>query len=197
MAGTLGEIQLDSPAPPENAHVLLHRQQDVLNYVHGQLGVPQPYKPNESIIALPKDLTSLSDDQLGNYLNTLGQWVNYIDYQLSHADGERQSAEAYLTYIQARVRLAIKARTGEKKPTTQDKNDVMETNQQVIEAREKSMFWEATYRLTKSLRDGVQLAWDTISRRITQRGQEVDRFRREGHVAGMPSASRAFTRIGG
>lgn len=197
MAGALGEIQLDNPVPVENAQVLLHRQQDVLNYVHGQLGVPTLYRPQDAVSILPKDLTALSDDQLGNLLNTTGQWVNYIDYQLANADGERQSAEAYLTYIQARVRLAIKARSGEKKPTTQDKNDVMETNAQVIEAREKSMFWEATYRLTKSLRDGVQLAWDTISRRITQRGQEVDRMRRETNVAGIPAnVGRAFTHRG-
>lgn len=195
MSGAL-EIQLDQVVPVANASVLLHRQQDVINYVHNTMGIPHLTKPGSTISALPADLTVLTDDQLGQLLNVLGQWVGYIDQQLANTDGERQSSDAYLTFIQARVRIELK-RASEKKLTTQDKNDMMETNPQVVDAKEKAMFWESTYRLTKSLRDSVQLGWETVSRRITQRGQEVDRMRRETHVAGMPSAQRTFHRPGG
>lgn len=195
MSGTL-EVNLEEVVPVANANALLHRQNDVLHYVHGQLGIPQLQKPGEAIATLPRDLTQLTDDQLGQLLNTLGQWVGYIDQQLATTDGERQSADAYLTFIQARIRIEIK-RVSERKLTTQDKNDMMETNPQVVDAKNKAMFWESTYRLTKSLRDSVQLAWETVSRRITQRGQEVDRMRRESSVAGMPEVSRTFRRPGG
>jgi|SRR6267154_447122 len=196
MPGAL-EVQLDQIVPVANANVLLHRQQEVLNYVHTTLGIPQLTKPGLAISALPNDLTTLSDNDLGNLLSTLGQWVGYIDQQLANTDSERKSADAYLTFIQARVRIEIKQHSTEKRLTTQDKNDMMETNPTVVDAKDKSMFWESTYRLTKSLRDSVQLAWETVSRRITQRGQEVDRMRRETNVAGMPSAARTFHRPGG
>lgn len=197
MAGTLDAIQLDTPAKIESTSIQLHQSQGVVNYVHGTLGIPMLTKPGEVVTALPHDLTSLNDNALGDLLNIYGQWTGYIDYQLARADGERQSAEAYLSFIQARVRIEIKSRAGDKKPTTQDKNDIMETHPQVIDAREKYMFWESTYRLTKSIRDSVQLAWETVSRRITQRGQEVDRMRRETNVAGVPAVARTFRHSGG
>jgi hypothetical protein len=195
MSGAL-EIQLDSMVPVADANVLLHRQNDVLNYVHGTMGIPQLTKPGRTIATLPEDLTTLSDDQLGDLLSVLGQWVGYIDQQLANTDGQRKSADAYLTFIQARARIEIKQRSTEKRMTTQDKNDMMETSPTVLDAKDKAMFWESTYRLTKSLRDSVQLAWETVSRRITQRGQEVDRMRRENNVAGIPSAVRTFRRPG-
>lgn len=186
MAGALGEVQLDAIVPVEQASQAFHREQEVLNYVHGTLGIPQFTRPSQVVSALPEDLTRLDDNQLGQLLNVLGQWVGYIDQQLANADSARNSADSYLTYIQARVRIEIKSRS-EKKLTSQEKNDIMETNPQVVDAKNKSMFWDAIYRLTKSLRDSVQLSWETASRRITQRGQEVDRMRRETNVAGIPA----------
>lgn len=186
MAGALGEVQLDAIVPVEQASLAFHREQEVLNYVHGTLGIPQFSRPGQVVSALPEDLTRLDDNQLGQLLNVLGQWVGYIDQQLANADSSRNSADSYLTYIQARVRIEIKSRS-EKKLTAQEKNDIMETNPQVVDAKNKAMFWESIYRLTKSLRDSVQLSWETASRRITQRGQEVDRMRRETNVAGIPA----------
>lgn len=198
MAGSLEQISLDTPVPIEHAEREFHRQNEVMNYVHNTLGVPVSAQPGNAIVALPPDLTSMKDDQLGDLLNVYGQWAAFIDYKLACIDGERQSAEAYLSYIEARIRIEIKAQGGTGKKTVQDKNDIMETNPKVIEARNKSLFWEATYRLTKSVRDGVQLAWETVSRRITQRGQEVDRMRRETNVAGsVVTPARTFRRIGG
>lgn len=196
MAGTLDNIVLDTPAPIETAERGFHRQNEVLQYVHTTLGIPISNQPGASIMALPSDLTSMRDEQLGDLLNSYGQWAAFIDYRLACVDGERQSAEAYLLYIQARIRIEIKARPGTEKRTVSDKNDIMETNQKVIEAKNKALFWEATYRLTKSVRDGVQLAWETVSRRITQRGQEVDRMRRETNVSGVTAPVRSFRRLG-
>lgn len=195
MAGTLDTVDLETVASVNTA-ASLHQQQQVLNYVHGSLGIPQLQRPQAANPSLPSDITSLDDNQLGYQLSLCAQWVGYIDYQLAHANGERQQAEAYLNYVQARIRLAIKARGGEKKLTTKDKDDIMETNEEVIRAREKYMFWESTYQLTKSIRDNTQLAWETISRRITQRGQEVDRMRRENNVANVPVPGRTFMRPG-
>jgi hypothetical protein len=191
MPGSL-EIDLDQPAPLANLTSTIHTVDNAFNYVHGQLQIPVPQKPSVLIVELPRDVTALNDDQLGNLMASYSQWISYIDYQLAIADGQREAAETYLTYIQARVRIEIKSRQGSEKRTVQDKNDIMETNDKVVAAKEKYVFWESTYRLTKSLRDSAQLAWDTISRRITQRGQEVDRTRRESNVAGVPAAARTF-----
>lgn len=193
MAGSL-DVQLDAVAPIDTTKVQLLQQQQVLNYVHGTLQIPQLAKPGGNMPALPDNLTSLDDNQLGYHLALFAQWVGYIDYHLANVDGQRQQAEEYLAYIKARIRIAIKAKGGEKKLTTRDKDDVMETHPEVIEAVQKQIFWESTYRLTKAIRDSIHLGWETISRRITQRGQEIERMRRETNVAGVPAMERSFRR---
>ncbi len=186
MAGALETLMLDEVAPMETTKEQFHQQQTVYNYVHGALQIPQVGKPIGNLPVLPQDLTSLDDNQLGYQLSMFAQWVGYIDWHLANVDGERQQADAYLTFIQARVRIAIKAKGGEKKMTTKDKDDVTETNPEVVSAMQKQMFWESTYRLTKAVRDSVQLGWETISRRITQRGQEIERMRRETNIQNVP-----------
>lgn len=197
MAGSLEQISLDVVVPIESAEKELNRTQEVMHYVHNTLGIPVANQPGQSIVALPNDMTALRDEQLGDLLTVYGQWAAFIDYRLAIIDGERQTAESHLLYIQARIRIEIKARSGTEKKTVQDKNDIMETNPKVREASSKALFWESSYKLTKSIRDGVQLAWETVSRRITQRGQEVDRMRRETNVAGVATPTRAFRRLGG
>jgi hypothetical protein len=69
------------------------------------------------------------------------------------------------------------------------------TDPRFNEAKSRVLYTEAVYKLTKTIRDKAQRNWETISRRITQRGQEIDRMKRESNVAGVPiMAGRAFRR---
>jgi hypothetical protein len=144
---------------------------------------------------MPPDITALDDGMLGQLLNDTSQWCSYLDFQLAQADASRKDAEATLDFVKARIRIAIKTNEEGKKFTVSDKNDIMTTDPRVIQAFSRSLYCDAVYQLTKAIRDKAQRNWETISRRITQRGQEVERMRRESNVAGVPAAAgRTFRR---
>jgi hypothetical protein len=70
----------------------------------------------------------------------------------------------------------------------------MQTDPRVVDAQSKALYYEAIYRLTKAAMKNAQRNWDTISRRITQRGQAIERMKREQNVGSIPVQARAFRR---
>jgi hypothetical protein len=63
-----------------------------------------------------------------------------------------------------------------------------------IESQRNHLYCEAVYDYTRQLVDAGQRDWDTVSRRITQRGQDVDRMVRGNNVSNTPVAQSAFRR---
>lgn len=192
MAGTLGKVELLPPIDLYEGQAHLQVSQRAREVV-AQLGVAYPQPPKSGFQGdLPEDITSLDDEQLGDLLNNLSQLLSYLDFKLADAENQRNEAEAILKYVQARIRMAMKAEG--KKTTVGDKNDATNTDPRVVTAWGTSLCANHIYELTKALRNRAQSGWETVSRRITQRGQEVDRMRRESNIAGVPNAARVFRR---
>lgn len=191
MAGTL-----QMPVQQEDINTGSARLQTTtthaLQYV-AERGIPIPGPPVGYAGEMPPSIVQLDDNALGELLNHVDQWLAYIDGQLAIADGERASAKATLEFREARIRLSIKANS-DKKITVGDKADMATTEPQIVEARQRYLYCEAIYSLMRAARNKAQQNWETVSRRITQRGQESDRGRRESNVAGVPSSARTFRR---
>lgn len=145
---------------------------------------------------MPQDITSLDDNDLGDLLSKTSEYCGYVEAELAKAKTALNSATARLEFVKAKVRLQVKANaTG--RLTNSDKNDLVTTDVDVVHAASVALYHEAIYDLTKTTCNRAQRNWETISRRITQRGQEVERMRRETNVAGVPAhASRTFRRPG-
>lgn len=193
--GTLGKLDMRPPEDPETGASQLDVHNDALAHVQSK-GIQMPALPSNGFQGvMPIDLTSLDDDELGDLLNNLSQYCGYIDVELSVAQIKLETAKAQYDFIYARVRVGVKANT-EGKMTDRDRTDLVVTDPRVVRAQAAMLYAEATYRLTKNIRDQVQRNWDTVSRRITQRGQEIERMRRETNVAGVPAQGRTFVRPG-
>jgi hypothetical protein len=137
---------------------------------------------------MPESITRVDDNALGDLLNTAGQWCGYIESELAQMRAMRDDAEGKLDALKASVRIAIKAQA-EHKLTNSDKDDLVTTDPRVIDAQAALLFHQAKYEYTKVLANNAQRDWDTISRRITQRGQEVDRMKRETNIGNTPIRS--------
>jgi len=144
----------------------------------------------------PKQLTTLSDEELGDLLNNISQWCGFAESELEKAAIIRESSKKQLDFIKARIRIAIKAQHSGKRLTEKDKDDIVETHHKVVEAYQNALSSESYYRLVRVLRDQAQRNWDTVSRRITQRGQQVERMKREQNIGSVPIQSRHFHRPG-
>lgn len=186
--------------PPEDIEVGQNRLTTAVTDAQNSLlqkGLTPVTAPSGYKGEMPHDLTSLDDDDLGDILNNLSAWCAYVDYELAQASSQRDAANAALETCMARIRLAYKTDEEGRKLTVQEKSDLVLNDPRVNVAQSKALYYETLYTLTRVYRETAQRNWETVSRRITQRGQEVDRMKRQSNVAGVPaSATRAFRRPG-
>jgi hypothetical protein len=193
--GTLGRIEMRPPVDPDEGKMKLDVYNDALAHIQSQ-GLSLPTLPTNGYRGtMPQDITSLDDDELGDLLNNLAQYCGYVESELAGAQTKLDTAKAQYEFIYARVRVGIKA-TAEVKMTDRDRTDLVVTDPRVLEAHTKMLYSEAAYRLIRNIREQAQRNWETVSRRITQRGQEIERMRRENNVAGVPTQGRTFKRPG-
>lgn len=194
MAGALGPLNL---MPPEDIgridSALSTSVQSALEELQKR-GLTAARPPENFHGEMPNDLTSLDDEGIGDLLNNLSRYTGYLDTQLSIANAYLRQAEEHVKKSRARIRLTFKVDEEGKKLAVPDKDDRVEADPRIVEATRREIYYFTFYTVLKSMRDEAQRNWETVSRRITQRGQEVGRIRREGNVAGAPLQGRTFVR---
>lgn len=133
---------------------------------------------------LPTDLTALTDDQLGTYMGLLSEWNGYVQFQLAEADSQLSAAKAQLALVEAKLRISYKYDEEGKKRSNPERDDCVGSDRRYVDANKNTLYWETIWRYTKAIAFRAEQAFSAVSRRITQRGQEVDRDRRTGNVTG-------------
>jgi len=197
-SGSLGTIEARPPEELDTGAKRLDVYQDALTQVQSR-GIIAPSLPTSGYRGeMPQDITSLDDNDLGDLLNNLSQYTGYVESELAQAQAKLDSAKAQFDFTYARVRIGVKM-SMEGRLTDRDKTDLVVTDPRVVEAQARVLYSESVYRLTRTIREQAQRNWETVSRRITQRGQEVERMKREHNVAGItgpPQTGRFFRRPG-
>lgn len=187
--GSLGRLEVQPPEELDDGLARLTVFSDAVATVTAMLGGPLPGPPLSGFKGeMPGDITLINDEQLGNLLNNLSQWCGFLEVEYSKSLAALDEAKSKEDFARSRVRLGMKMdpETG-KKLTVQDKNDLVETDSRVLLMISRRLYCETVYSLTRVLKDKAQRDWETASRRITQRGQSIDRGQRGTNVAGTSS----------
>jgi hypothetical protein len=193
MAGTLPNLAVLPPSAPEEGIRDLNTSDGAISLVTRMFQPPTP--PEDYTGWMPRSISAMDDDELGDLLVKAGEWTGHVDFELAKAEAQRESAKAQYDFIRARIRLSLRNDNEGKKLTVSDKDDLVDTDPRVVEAYSRWLTTKAVYELTRVIRDKSQRNWDTISRRITQRGQGVERSKREHSVNAVPAmAARTFRR---
>ncbi len=158
----------------------------------GQKGYPTPVAPTMQTLQgavpyrgeLPPDITSLTDDQLGTYMGLLSEWNSYVQFQLAEADANLTQAKAALALTEAKLRVMHRLDDEGKKRSNPERDDYVQSEKAFVEANSLVIYWDTVWRFTRAIAWNAEHAFSTISRRITQRGQDIERQRREGGVTG-------------
>lgn len=163
------------------------------------LGVQSPFPPNTSGPGgatvpyrgeLPPNLTDLTDNELGTYLGLLTEWGNYVGYQLAAADASLTAAKADLHLVEAKLRIVYqKDPESKKKRSSAERDDYVGADRRYIEANSQVLYWETMYIYLKAITNAAVDSFAAVSRRVTQRGQEVDRMTRTGNTTGPGNIS--------
>lgn len=140
---------------------------------------------------IPENVSDLSDDQLAQYMNMLSLWLEYVGTQQTLADMSHKEAEAQLDFAESTIRLTYKTDTEGKKRTAQERDDMVKTDIRYIKCRSTALYMETYLALVSNRYRAASQHYKVISRRITQRGQEIERGNRnEGAAHGHQGAPR-------
>lgn len=151
-----------------------------------EIGITFPVKPKNGFDGTLPPLSDVDDDELGDLLQQLNEWIGFVEVEFAKVEGELEVSKAQYEFIQANVRIFLKS-NGEGKMTVQDKTDAMRNDKRVADAHSRYLFNFTKYNILRALRNKSQGAWDTVSRRITQRLAEKDRSKRGENVMGATS----------
>ena len=163
------------------------------------LGLELPSLPQNGFKGeMPDDITFLDDNALGKLLSDMSSFLGYVQTQLSIAELDMKTDNDVFEHTSAQLRIQLKNdhETYSGKLTTKDKDDLLEINQLYQGAKNRMRFSEAKYILMKTMYETKERDWNTVSRRITQMGQQVDRAKRDVNVSNIPSQFKGFSRRG-
>lgn len=156
--------------------------------------IPIPSKPQDYDGNVPRSLKNMSEEDLGDLLNKQSEWAAWIHFELAKAEAYREAARGEMDFLRAKIRLSLKRDETGAKLTVKDKDDWVEADPRVVDAVFRHDYWNSMYRLTRAIAERAQRDWDTISRRITLRGQSIDRVVRGHNVANIPVPNPAVRR---
>lgn len=147
------------------------------------------YTTNIGVVAyqgtIPTNLPELSDDQLGYYMGLLTEWNAYVQYQLAESDVHKEKAKAILEHVEAKLRIANGRDEEDKKRSNPERDDFMKVDRRYLDANSNLIYWETMFAHIKAIANSAEQAFSAVSRRITQRGQEIDRGNRGNTVANI------------
>lgn len=159
---------------------------------------PPSYKTKDGVVPyrgeIPAELTELSDNQLGSYMGLLSEWNHYTQYQLAESNVQLQKAKAIMEHVEAKLRISYQRDDEGKKRSNPERDDYVRSDRRYIDAQSTVIYWETMYTYIRAIANAAEGAFSAVSRRITQRGQEIDRNHRSSSVSNHPSSGPLFGR---
>lgn len=140
--------------------------------------------------ALPPNLPDLTDEQLGVLLGQLSAWAAYVGYHLSVTDMVSNVCKEQLEDTSANLRILYKLDEENRKRTEQERKDMMRIDSRFSKANVRYRYYDSYYEIVKSINEAAIQNYAAVSRRITQRGQDVERDRRSAAIGQSPPVFR-------
>ena len=160
------------------------------------LNIIEPHRPMMQTTAgmipftgeLPPNLPSLSDTELGDLLGKLSEMQNHLGYQLAKASLKHTIVSNQLEDVAANLRILYKKDEADVKRPEQERKDMTRTDRRYVEANSREIYYDAFHSFVKAAYTATEQNYTAVSRRITQRGQDVQRDSRGAAVnaAGPP-----------
>lgn len=144
---------------------------------------PAPYRGD-----LPPDLTQLNDQELGALMTILTQWLDYVGTQMTLTDMARTSAEEQRAFTEAKIKLTYKFDNEEKKRTVQERDAMVKVDRRYATVNRSFIYLDDLYGLIEGKYKAAKQSYAAVSRRVTQRGQEIERANRTDTVGSLPAA---------
>jgi hypothetical protein len=134
---------------------------------------------------LPSDLTQIDDNGLGWYLGMLSGWLEYVQQQLAEASAGMTVANAKLEFANATLLMIHKKDHLDKKRPEPERKAMVLIDRRYVEAQAEAMYHETYYRYVNAIFKAADQNYTAVSRRITQRQQDIERQKRSTGVGNI------------
>jgi hypothetical protein len=134
---------------------------------------------------LPANTEELDNHKLAALLHQVSGWMSWVNGGMAACRTQLSHATHQLEFLRAGLRQAV-AEASTKKMSAQDKDDVIALDPRAHEAELAMLYYEGRMDLYRMLSECGQRDWETVSRIITVRGQELERTRRGENVSNIP-----------
>jgi hypothetical protein len=131
---------------------------------------------------VPANLQDMTDNDLGFWLGLTTEYLHYVNWCLAEAQMNRNAAEKEMNMVSAKLFLSYKHDENGKKCIEKEREAKMEVDSRFVEAQSRALYFEGYHRFIQAIQKGAEQTYNAISRRITQRGQDLERDRRTGGV---------------
>ena len=150
-----------------------------------QLGFQEPRKPMFDG-QIPSDLTKLSDNDLGSLLTLLTEWNNFVGSMTARSQMELKTAQEVFDLVEAKLSALYHRDEEGKRRSDAERKFAVRCDQRYAHARAQLITAEAYNTILGAVVDAASKSYAAVSRRITQRGQEIERGNRTMNVQNMP-----------
>lgn len=134
-------------------------------------GVPLDMKPEFDLPEIPKDLSILSNEELGDLYGKILAWDNYFTQETALAESEVKEKKNIMDLIVVKVSQGKKKRTHD-----------YDLDERVLEARAQLQEAEQTATLLKSTHSVFSNRLRAVSRMIELRKMDVEKSARDGNL---------------
>jgi hypothetical protein len=146
--------------------------------VESQAG-PVPYQGH-----IPANLPELDDTQLGHQIGLLSEWNSYVQQRLAETSVQLAKSKSILEHVEAQLRIAYQMDDNDKKRSNPERDDYMTVDSRFVQAKSDWLYWDTLHTAIRAIANSAEQAFAAVSRRITQRGQTIDRENRVGATTG-------------
>lgn len=137
-------------------------------------GIREPKKPGYDLPELPRDLTSVGDEDLMVLYSEYTAYSDFVGVQVSCAQVDERSLEKRISSLESMKMLASKANGGAEKLVTYAKAAVAQ-DPQVVKLKEELEVVYAYRKLIESLSNNLDRDSNLISRELTRRTSSSNR----------------------
>ncbi len=137
---------------------------------------------------MPRDISNLTDADLGEFLNQQTQWASYLETKLSEFQSYHTVLENELEFTTANIHTDyVKDETMNARKITERK-ELMKTDKRYISLNREKLKYEIVCNILKANLNAANNNWTNISRQITLKGQDEQRQFRTNNALNFVSA---------
>jgi len=140
---------------------------------------------------MPKHITNLTNEELGEHLNTQAQWAGYVGEKLAEFESYRIVLENELEFTQAYLHTEYLKDEQAKKTKITERKELLKTDKRFIPLNKQKLLYEVISGILKAHLNSTNNNWTSLSRQITLKGQDDQRgFRTNNALSYVPESPR-------